>query len=80
MNANIDHFSSQGSATASFGSTSATLAVPFSQPLPSRDKNGFRTYDEEWAAFLAERSIRKSRPGINNEVPEALPRVWNNPV
>lgn len=46
---------------------------------PARRKTWFNSYDEEWAAFLAEKTIRKSRPGINAEVPEALPRVWNMP-
>lgn len=46
---------------------------------PARRKTWFNSYDEEWAAFLAEKSIRKSRPGINGEDPEALPRVWNIP-
>jgi hypothetical protein len=46
---------------------------------PARRKTWFNSYDEEWAAFLAESSIRKSRPGISSEDPEALPRVWNIP-
>lgn len=46
---------------------------------PARRKTWFNSYDEEWAAFLAENSIKKSRPGIHSEDPEALPRVWNIP-
>lgn len=46
---------------------------------PARRKTWFNSYDEEWAAFLAECSINKSRPGLNSEDPEALPRVWNIP-
>ncbi|MES2920648.1 MAG: hypothetical protein V4819_03835 [Verrucomicrobiota bacterium] len=46
---------------------------------PARRKTWFSSYDEEWAAFLAESAMRKSRPGINSEDPEALPRVWNIP-
>ena len=46
---------------------------------PARRTTWFTSYDEEWAAFLAESSLRKSHPGINNEAPEVLPRVWNCP-
>ncbi len=46
---------------------------------PAKRKTWFNSYDEEWAAFLAKSSMTKSRPGINSEDPEALPRVWNIP-
>ena len=46
---------------------------------PASRKTWFKSYDEEWAAFLAQSSSKKSRPGIHNEEPEALPRVWNIP-
>jgi hypothetical protein len=46
---------------------------------PAKRKTWFNSYDEEWAAFLAENSLKKSRPGINSADPEALPRVWNIP-
>lgn len=46
---------------------------------PARRQTWFNSYDEEWAAFLTESSIKKCRPGINNEDPETLPRVWNIP-
>lgn len=46
---------------------------------PARRKTWFNSYDEEWAAFLAQSSIKKSRPGIHGEEPETLPRVWNIP-
>jgi hypothetical protein len=46
---------------------------------PVRRKTWFNSYDEEWAAFLAEKSIKKVRPGINSDDPEPLPRVWNSP-
>ena len=46
---------------------------------PARRTTWFNSYDEEWAAFLAESSLKKSHSGINNESPEALPRVWNCP-
>lgn len=80
MNANLDQLTVTGSTIDPFARPSANLPGSSATLLPSRDKNGFRSYDEEWAAFLAESSIKKSRPGINNEVPEALPRVWNNPI
>ena len=51
-------------------------AESFATPLHN---TGFKSYDEEWAAFLAESSIRKTQSGINHEVPETLPRVWNHP-
>ena len=46
---------------------------------PARRKTWFNSYNEEWAAFFAEKSISKVRSGINGENPEALPRVWNIP-
>ena len=46
---------------------------------PAKRTTWFNSYDEEWAAFLAESSLKKSHPGINNEAPETLPRVWNCP-
>lgn len=46
---------------------------------PARRKTWFNSYDEEWAAFLAESSIKKSRSGLSSGVPESLPRVWNMP-
>ncbi len=46
---------------------------------PARRKTWFSSYDEEWAAFLAESAIKKSRPGITSADPETLPRVWNSP-
>lgn len=39
----------------------------------------FQNYDEEWAMFLAESSLKKTRPGLGNCNPETLPRVWNCP-
>ncbi|MES2440758.1 MAG: hypothetical protein V4584_16950 [Verrucomicrobiota bacterium] len=46
---------------------------------PARRKTWFNSYDEEWADFLARKSLTKSRPGINSDDPETLPRVWNTP-
>lgn len=48
-------------------------------PSPANQRNRFSRYDEEWATFVADRSRRKSRPGINAAEPEPLPRVWNCP-
>jgi hypothetical protein len=46
---------------------------------PVKRKTWFNSYDEEWAAFLAAESMKKSRPGFNSNEPELLPRVWNCP-
>lgn len=46
---------------------------------PERHDNWFKSYDEEWEAFVEEHAIHKTRPGINGEEPEPLPRVWNCP-
>ena len=46
---------------------------------PATRKSWLNSYDEEWAVFLAEKSMKKSRPGFNNDEPEPLPRVWNSP-
>lgn len=54
------------------------LTVP-ARPSTMNPTNRFSRYDEEWALFLADRSRRKSRPGINSAEPEPLPRVWNCP-
>ena len=35
---------------------------------------------QEWAAFLAESTLKKTRPGINHDEREPLPRVWNTPA
>ena len=45
---------------------------------PSRT-SWFDSYDEEWAAFLEEKSLLKSHFPENPSEPEALPRVWNIP-
>jgi len=46
----------------------------------AKRKVWFNSYDEEWAAFLAASSRRKSRPGFNHADSEPLPRVWNCPT
>jgi hypothetical protein len=46
---------------------------------PVKRKTWFSSYNEEWAAFLAEKSRMKSRPGLSESEPELLPRVWNCP-
>ena len=46
---------------------------------PERHNSWFKSYDEEWEAFVEEHSILKNRPGINSDEPEPLPRVWNCP-
>lgn len=56
----------------------ASHQIPAVSP-PERHVSWFSNYDEEWAAFVNEHSISKTRPGINNEEPEPLPRVWNCP-
>ena len=57
-----------------------TLPTRISSPShPKQHTTWFSSYDEEWAAFLAESSLKKTRPGINHEIPETLPRVWNSP-
>lgn len=57
---------------------SGTRRIP-TVDSPERHINWFSSYDEEWVAFVNERSIHKIRPGINNFEPEPLPRVWNCP-
>jgi hypothetical protein len=52
-------------------------AVPVDPPEPHT--TWFKNYDEEWAAFLAESSLKKTHPGLGNCDPETLPRVWNCP-
>lgn len=46
---------------------------------PTRPHTWFNSYNEEWEAFVEEQAIHKRRPGINNDEPEPLPRVWNCP-
>lgn len=46
---------------------------------PKRHQSWFSSYNEEWEAFIEEHAIQKNRPGINNDEPESLPRVWNCP-
>ncbi len=57
------------------------LEIPKVAPVdsPATRKTWYHSYDEEWADFLAKSSMKKSRPGINHEEAEPLPRVWNSP-
>ncbi|HEX7261175.1 MAG TPA: hypothetical protein VF258_05115 [Luteolibacter sp.] len=52
-------------------------AAPAARPEPH--KTWCQSYDEEWAAFFAESSLKKTRSGLGNSDPETLPRVWNSP-
>ncbi len=65
-----------GSATA-FSNPENTKVAPVDPPATR--KSWYSNYDEEWADFLARSTKNKKRPGINNEEPESLPRVWNTP-
>lgn len=79
MNANIDSLVGSILAphpAATFPTISAKVSS-LSGPPPH--KNNFKSYDDEWAAFLAQSSLKKTRAGTNYEIPETLPRVWNNP-
>ena len=60
--------------------TSAKNLKVSSVDPPAIHRTWLTSYDEEWAAFLAESSLKKTRPGINNDEPEPLPRVWNTPA
>ena len=80
MNANTDQLAGQAPATDSPAKTSTIPSKVSSVDPPARRKTWFNSYDEEWAAFLAESSLKKTRPGINNDAPETLPRVWNSPL
>ncbi len=53
-------------------------SIPAVDP-PEQHHSWFNSYDEEWQAFVEEHTIHKTRPGINGDEPEALPRVWNCP-
>ncbi|MBK1814289.1 hypothetical protein JIN84_01530 [Luteolibacter yonseiensis] len=47
---------------------------------PKPHNTWFSSYDEEWAAFLAEKSRRKSSATPHPDGFEVLPRVWNSPA
>ena len=79
MKANPDQLAGPRLKAASAAKLSTNIHKASAVGPPARRKTWFNSYDEEWAAFLAEKSINKSRPGINSEDPEALPRVWNIP-
>lgn len=79
MKANLDQ-SAGISAIADLPAKASTTSHKVSSvDPPVKRKTWFNSYDEEWAALLSENSRCKTRPGINNEIPEALPRVWNIP-
>lgn len=79
MNADPDQLAGPRHKANSLGKPSSKTekAAPV-DPLDSR-KTWFKNYDEEWAAFLAESSLKKTRSGLGNSNPETLPRVWNCP-
>ena len=55
-----------------------TYQTPITSP-PERHISWLSSYDEEWTTFVSEHLIHKTRPGIHNDEPEVLPRVWNCP-
>ncbi len=61
-----------------FSATARTAPQSSVDFTPSRT-SWFASYDEEWAAFLEEKSLQKSHFQENLSEPEALPRVWNVP-
>lgn len=79
MNANPDQFAGPRLKADSSAKNNPKSHKVSSVGPPASRKAWFSNYDEEWAAFLAKNALKKSHPGINNEDPEALPRVWNSP-
>jgi len=79
MKANPDPLAGPRLKAAPTANTNTKFHKASNVATPARRKTWFNSYDEEWAAFFAANSIRKSRPGIHGEDPEALPRVWNIP-
>jgi hypothetical protein len=79
MNANPDQLAAPRLKADSSAETYQKSHKVSSVGPPASRKAWFNNYDEEWAAFLAKSALKKSHPGINNEDPETLPRVWNSP-
>ena len=61
------------------GGNQTNFTKVFNVDPPVDRTTWFSDYDEEWAAFLAEKSRVKMKPGLNSIDPEACPRVWNIP-
>lgn len=75
MNAYLNQATGTRSDFPTTARTTPQLSVDFT---PSRT-SWYTSYDEEWAAFLEEKSLHKSYSPENPSEPEALPRVWNSP-
>ena len=61
------------------GGNQTNFTKVFNVDPPVDRTTWFSDYDEEWAAFLAEKSRVKMKSGLNSIDPEACPRVWNIP-
>ncbi len=76
MNANIDQHADQSQRHPP--ATKTPMVTPVDPPMLS--KAWFSSYDEEWAAFLAENSLRKSPLWIKHNDEDSPPCVWNMPL
>ncbi len=79
MNANPDQLKGVRPKAAVTGRNQTEFAQVFNVDPPAQRKTWYKDYDEEWAVFLAEKSLGKSKSDLNNDDPEMLPRVWNSP-
>jgi hypothetical protein len=46
---------------------------------PERHFGWFSSYNEEWAAFVQQQSVHRTRSGFDHNDPVPRPRVWNCP-
>ena len=79
MKAKPDQLAGSRPAAGSPGQLHPASPAGFPVDPPIKRESWFSSYDEEWSAFLAEKSIHKNRPGINHDDTDAQPRVWNMP-
>jgi len=79
MNANPDQLKGTRPKAGPTGRNQTEFTKVFNVDPPAQRKTWFKDYDEEWAAFLTEKSLGKSKPGLNKADSETLPRVWNSP-
>jgi len=79
MNTDTDQLEGRRFKANPLGKTSSKPEKAAPVDPPETHKTWCKNYDEEWAAFLAESSLKKTHPGLGNTNPETLPRVWNCP-
>ncbi|MES2475422.1 MAG: hypothetical protein V4640_06555 [Verrucomicrobiota bacterium] len=65
-------------------SRAGSLAATRSPKIPTDDSSArsmdlVPSYNEEWNAFIQDKTLRRSRSGFDHDETDSRPRVWNCP-